>query len=176
MDDRYTKIRDAISYAQGVLDALDYRGSGAAQLRRAMDLVTEMMTEAEKEPEPTAHWTQEQPPVQEKIDMVRKPLQTTTGPSILVKDRKECRKCPYVGGDGGTKTCEYLRITGHSRGGDPADCEHWKDDLPKSKDEFTEKTAPKKVGHYRKTCIRCGQPFIASAPRTKLCPKCKGDA
>ena len=109
----------------------------------------------------------------EKVDMVRKPLQTTTGPSILVKDRKECQRCPYVGGDAGTKTCEYLRITGHSRGGDPADCEHWKDGKKTEKKRQPAKPLNGNKRLYRHVCKACGIEFKCGSPNAPLCPDCK---
>lgn len=83
---------------------------------------------------------------------------------VLAKDRPECRKCQYIERD----YCQYILVTGKSRGCSVAECEHWKDPKPKKKRQ----QAPTIRRKYRHTCHECGKLFIDYSTRTKICPEC----
>lgn len=57
---------------------------------------------------------------------------------------EKCKKCPYASGKAYLKadgvsaiTCDYIGVTGHSRGCKPDECEHYLDD-PKRVKEIRE--------------------------------------
>lgn len=86
---------------------------------------------------------------------------------VLANDRKECHKCQYYQ-KGSTGYCQYIILTGKSRGCSVAECEHWKDPKPKQK----RKQAPTIKRKYQHVCKRCGARFIDYSTRTKYCPQC----
>ena len=77
-----------------------------------------------------------------------------TSAEIAKIKHKKCRKCPYKGsfsssgGDGTTMCCDYLIITGQSRGCRPELCEHYLDLDVEKKNAFTQYTPLKKEQIY----------------------------
>ena len=119
-------------------------------------LAAEIVPEREPEPEP----------VKDEPEVVTIPDELPAEPvkaedDVLVRDRKECRKCKDLskGNGGGEIFCQYILATGKQRGCKVRDCEHYKDGKHK-------KT-------FRHTCEICGKAFTDNAPRTKICPECK---
>lgn len=86
---------------------------------------------------------------------------------VLANDRPECRKCQYYEKQS-IGICQYILVTGKSRGCSVADCEHWKDPKPKEKRQ----QAPTIKRKYQHKCKQCGKAFIDYSTRTKLCPEC----
>ena len=144
---------EAIAFIQGSSDLSGKAEQKALYMRKILWRELENVLRDQEPQEEAAAPKQEEPKKEEAVEQ--------KDDSVLVKDRKECRKCPYllnVAGNG-DPICQYILKTGKARGCSVAECEHWKDQ--KSKRNFNH------------VFLHCGKEFTDNAPRTKVCPECK---
>ena len=143
---------EAIAYVCGSADLSGKGEAKVACMRKILWKEIETLMKATPEPRVLPEQAKEVVPAEV-------PKQTNDG-DVLVKDRKECKKCRYLVKGEAEALCQYILLTGKSRGCSVAECEHWKDQKSKR--------------NFKHTCLRCGKEFTDNAPRTKVCPECKG--
>lgn len=58
--------------------------------------------------------------------VARKPWRAVSEEEVRRIVKEKCSKCGYRATAGGILCCDYIGITGHSRGVDPRDCMYYK--------------------------------------------------